>query len=180
MNSVAARDGEWWRLFTATTLHADLAHLAANLTLGFLLLGLAMARWRAGPSLLSVLLAGAAGNLASLLASPAPHSSLGASGMVMGALGLLAAGALLPHPAGFDWRAVGRSLGGGALLFILLGLNPASDVVAHLGGFLAGLALGTILARVPERARGRPWFGRLTGACAGGTLLVTWALALTR
>src|ERR1043166_5703107 len=42
MDGAALAHGEWWRLFTAALLHADLAHLAMNAVFGFVLLGLAM------------------------------------------------------------------------------------------------------------------------------------------
>ncbi|HSH95622.1 MAG TPA: hypothetical protein VK968_15870, partial [Roseimicrobium sp.] len=37
MNGAAFRHGEWWRAVTATTLHADLAHLVSNVTTGAIL-----------------------------------------------------------------------------------------------------------------------------------------------
>ena len=37
MDNAAVAAGEWWRPFTATLLHADIAHLAANATTGFTL-----------------------------------------------------------------------------------------------------------------------------------------------
>jgi len=37
------QNGAWWRVFTATMLHFDLAHLMANLAIGFPVFGLAMA-----------------------------------------------------------------------------------------------------------------------------------------
>src|SRR5271157_301035 len=92
--------GHWWRLFTAVWLHADLAHLATNLTFGFILLGLAMGRYGTGTGLLAAYLGGAAGNVASWLLAWEPHRGLGASGMVMAALGLLAAQAFSS-----PWRA---------------------------------------------------------------------------
>src|SRR6266550_7267969 len=89
MQGDAVLNGAWWRLFTAILLHADLAHLMANSTFGLVVLGLAMARYGAGCALLAAYLAGAGGNLArALLHLEIP--SLGASGMVMGGLGLLA------------------------------------------------------------------------------------------
>ena len=91
MDSTAASHGEWWRVFTAMWLHADLAHLAGNAVIGFVLLGLTMASYGTGAGLLVAYLAGAGGNLMVWLVSPSAHLSLGASGMVMGALGLLAA-----------------------------------------------------------------------------------------
>ena len=153
VDSAAVRSGEWWRLFTAVLLHADLAHLLMNLVSGFLLLGLAMAVFGGGSTLLAGYLAGALGNVCSLLVAREQYLGLGASGMVMGALGLLSANALS------DWRAFGtrakrawRPLFAGTLLFVLLAFDPASDVVAHSGGFVAGLGLGTVLALAPSRS----------------------------
>src|SRR5215831_15871280 len=48
MDSTAVAHGQWWRLFTAMWLHADLAHLATNLSIGVLLLGLALGRFGTG------------------------------------------------------------------------------------------------------------------------------------
>lgn len=83
--------GDWWRVFTAITLHADAAHLVANATIGFLFLGLAMGAYGPGLALLLSLVGGAAGNVISLLVHGSPFRSISASGLVMAALGLLAA-----------------------------------------------------------------------------------------
>jgi membrane associated rhomboid family serine protease len=146
------RAGQWWRLFTAVLLHSDLAHLLANVTTGVLLFGLALARFGAGCGLLSAYIAGALGNLAGLLLYGRPYTGLGASGMVMGALGLLTL-----HSAA-RWQSnpeTARDLmrGGlaGVLLFLILGVNPTSDVVAHVGGFLGGGFLGVLLSFLPVR-----------------------------
>jgi membrane associated rhomboid family serine protease len=89
MDSAAIARGQWWRLFTAIWLHADAAHVAANATIGFILLGLAMGLYGTGLGLLAAYVAGASGNALADVISAHPHHSLGASGMVMGALGLL-------------------------------------------------------------------------------------------
>ena len=146
MDSVAVRNGQWWRLFTAIWLHADLAHLAGNATFGIVLLGLAMARYGSGVGLLASYLAGVAGNLTALILSVHPHHSLGASGMVMGALGLLAVHSFdlwrrIPQAA----KHVATRLVGGLMLFILLGVAPGTDILAHLGGFITGICLGTLV-----------------------------------
>ena len=54
-------------------------------------LGFAMGRYGTGTGVLAAFLAGAGGNVAAWLASLEQHRNLGASGMVMGSLGLLAA-----------------------------------------------------------------------------------------
>ena len=151
MDSLAVFRGEWWRLFTAVTLHADLAHLMGNLTFGVLFLGLAMARYGPGNALLAGLLSGAAGNLAGLFFYSHPYFGVGASGMMMGAVGLLGVHAVSV------WRVYPKAakymLSGiitAALVFILFGTNPSSDVIAHFGGFVAGTLLGIPLALEPE------------------------------
>ncbi|MCX8156029.1 MAG: rhomboid family intramembrane serine protease [Verrucomicrobiae bacterium] len=179
VDGAAVARGELWRLFTATTLHGDEAHLLANLASGVLLLGLAMGAFGPGAALLAGLLAGAAGNAATLLVHGPAHLSLGASGVVMGALGLLAAQSVLEARAQPRRQWLTRGLAGALLLTVLLGLNPASDVTAHLGGLGAGLLLGLGLSKARQHipatlAQWDPW---LAYAC-GALLAAAWAAAL--
>ena len=112
------------------------AHLAGNLSIGIVLFGLAMGRYGTGVGLLAAFLTGAAGNVASLLVHGHGFYGLGASGMIMGALGLLSAPTLrrrgehrrLP----FKHHVLG--LVAGVMLFILYGLAPGADIAAHFGG----------------------------------------------
>jgi rhomboid protease GluP len=158
------RQGQWWRAFTAVWLHADIAHLTSNLAAGILFLGLAMARFGAGIALLGSLLAGVLANFFGLLlrtdalahylgvfAKEDNYNGLGASGWVMGALGMLVAQAVPRWNTGRRGnKVVLSSLGTGALLFILLGTDQSSDILAHFGGFVCGLLLGTIAAFLPK------------------------------
>lgn len=146
-DSMATFQGEWWRFFTATLLHADLSHLTSNVTTGFVLLGLVMAHYGAACGTLAAYSAGAAGNLAGLLIYQAPYHGLGASGMVMGALGLISALSLRRRSA--NLRGLLKGVLAGLLLLVILGTNPASDIVAHAGGFVMGLLLGTVLVFLP-------------------------------
>jgi membrane associated rhomboid family serine protease len=149
-DSHAAAQGQWWRAFTAILLHADLAHLLANCTIGFLLLGLAMARYGAALALLAAYLAGALGNVAGLLAYSKPYWGMGASGMVMGALGLIAVPpwrSWSRHPHAI--KQVVQAAFASILLFVLLGVDRTSDVMAHLGGFVSGAVFGLLLNLVP-------------------------------
>jgi rhomboid protease GluP len=179
MHNASVSAGEWWRLFTATTMHGDLGHLMGNLCFGALLLGLAMARWGAGAALLAVWLAGALGNVAALFFYGMEHRGLGASGMVMGALGLLAA-APWQRQAGepIPWRDILRGVVGGVMLFVLLGLNPASDTVAHLGGFAGGLGVGLFFAQVPQRVLLQGRVSLACGVVTAGWLVLVWWLAV--
>ncbi len=179
MDSAAVLAGQWWRLFTAVTLHANAGHLAANATVGFVLLGLAMAHFGGGCGLLAAYLAGAFGNVAGLLFYPKPHLGLGASGMVMGALGLTTVQSLAlwrqnPRAA----KIVVSGILAGLMLFILLGLNPDSDVVAHAGGFVAGGILGGVMVWLPQRFLRSPWVNAAALLVFCLLILGTWHLAL--
>ena len=178
MDGTAIARGEWWRLFTATLLHADLGHLATNGVFGLVLLGLAMGRYGTGVGLLAAFIAGAAGNITSWLVHGNTFHGLGASGVVMGALGLLAASTAgnfrrPPHALKF---AIGGAAGG-LLLFVLLGATPGTDVVAHLGGFMAGLVLGALLTLAGELPSGSV-INLAAGLIFAVLVIWTWALAL--
>jgi len=171
--------GEWWRLFTAVWLHADLGHLATNGAFGCLLLGLAMRRYGTGVGLLAAYVAGVAGNLTSWLIHGEGHGSLGASGMVMGALGLVAVQSfdLLRRSSRHALRFAVVGVAAGIMLFVLLGLSPGTDVSAHFGGFVAGLILGSLLVMGVELAR-NPLLNLAAGLLFVGLVIWTWFLAL--
>jgi membrane associated rhomboid family serine protease len=177
VDRTAVLHGEWWRLFTAVTLHADVAHLIANVTTGIVFLGLAMGCFGAGAALLLSFVGGVLGNVATLALHDGPFRSLGASGMVMAALGLLTAHSLMfsRHERRALW--IGRGVIASCLLVVLLGLSPKSDVVAHLGGFVAGAALGIIALRY-RSGFGRRWFNVAAVMICAMLVVLTWALAL--
>ena len=179
MDSAAVSRGEWWRLFTAIFLHADIGHLAMNATIGLFLLGLTMGSLGTGWGLLAAYLAGAGGNLVVWILDSAGHRSLGASGMVMGCLGLLAMQT-------FSLRRTNRNtlknalsgIAGGAMLLVLFGFDPSSDVLAHVGGFGSGLILGALFPSTNRLTRSKFW-----NFCAGLTfcllVIYPWWLAFS-
>jgi membrane associated rhomboid family serine protease len=178
MHGVAVSTGDWWRLLTATQLHADWGHLASNLSIGVVLLGLVMGRWGTAVGMLAALLAGAGGNVADWLLRPECRS-LGASSVVMGTIGLLA---LTPrHPGSGSkkyWRGILGGIAAATMLFTLNGLNPHSDVIAHAGGFITGLALAVMLRALPPFVRGKKG-SRAAALLLAVLLAVSWLTALT-
>jgi rhomboid protease GluP len=179
MDSEKVRHGQWWRMFTAITLHENLAHLGANATTGFFLMGLAMARYGAGVGLLAAFLAGVIGNVDGLVLYSRPHQSLGASGMVMGALGLVTVQSFVfrrKYRPGD--RFVFRAIAAGVLILVLMGFSPDSDMVAHVGGFIAGAIFGCGLG-LASTARWQSAAANVVAGLALAALLVaTWSLAL--
>jgi rhomboid protease GluP len=179
MSSVAVARGEWFRIFTAVLLHSDLAHLFANVTCGGIFLGLAMARFGWGVTLLATFIAGALGNVMGYTLYDAPYRGVGASGMMMGALGLLCV-----HSLGL-WRKnpkaaryVFSGVIAGVLLFVLFGFSPGTDILAHLGGFLAGLVFGGIMSLTDERRLQNRALNLSALALVIVIIAVTWGLAL--
>ncbi|HKQ40627.1 MAG TPA: rhomboid family intramembrane serine protease [Verrucomicrobiae bacterium] len=176
VDSAQIEGGQWWRFFTATMLHGDMPHLASNCTIGVIFLGLAMAQYGAGVALLASFLSGAAANLVSFVIYRHPYRGLGASGVVMAALGMLAVHSIwlwrTQRPVG---PVVLRSVLGGLLLLVLVGFDPASDVVAHVSGFVVGGIFGAVARdRWAENDAANTIAGLVCGALAG----LCWWLAL--
>lgn len=178
MDSAAVVHGEWWRLFTAVWLHADIGHLATNAAFGFVLLGLAMGRFGIGPALAAAYLAGVGGNLFAWAGSVQAHRSLVASGAVMGCLGMLAVQSLvLFRRSAHGRRLLMAGIASGVLLFVLLGLNPEADVLAHLGGFVSGLFVGAVLVALGDSVP-KPSANFIGGIAFVLLVIVPWYFAL--
>jgi rhomboid protease GluP len=181
MDAAALRAGEWWRAFTAVSLHGDWAHLASNATTGFVLFGLVMARFGAGAGLLAAWLAGVAAYLPGMVIYGGDYRALGASGMVMAALGMLAADAASHSAGGFkSVKTAFAAIGGGLMLFVLLGSNPGSDLVAHAAGFVFGGLAGWLLARVPVEKLMSTRARVLSLTCFVVPVAGTWWVAMQR
>ena len=132
--------GEWWRIVTALSLHADLEHALGNALIGALLLAALARRIGTAAAAWLALLAGAAGNALTALVARSNYVSVGASTAVFAVLAALAVVEALSRR-----RAAAVALGAGAALLGFLGTGQRSDLLAHLFGFVAG-ALGALLA----------------------------------
>lgn len=179
MDTTLVASGQWWRLFTAIWLHADYAHLAGNAAIGFMLLGLSMGLHGTGLGLLAAYLAGVGGNLTDWMVYGDGHHSLGASGMVMGALGLLAVQSfILRRELNYAKKYIFGGIASGVMLFTLLALSPESDVVAHLGGFISGIFFGVVLSFFSKSAHNI--YANAVAAVIFAIFIVTpWYLAFT-
>jgi membrane associated rhomboid family serine protease len=150
--------GEWWRVFTALGLHANLGHIASNLAAGSLF-GFFLAEiLGSGLAWLMIVLAGGGGNALNDLFAPASHTSIGASTAVFGAVGLLAVLASRHWPVRRRGLRRWAPLAAGIMLLAFLGTEGEQvDVGAHLGGFVAGVLLGILLLAInwtaPTRTR---------------------------
>jgi rhomboid protease GluP len=171
-------DGEPWRVVTALTLHADLAHVLGN-ALACLVLVTAVGRLLGpGLGLWLVLLAGAGGNALAAIAHGPLHVSVGASTSTFGALGILAAlqitGWRRPAASRRAWVVGTTSL----ILLVLLGAADRADVLAHAFGLAVGGALGLVAALALPHPPGRPWQGALLLAAAA-SVIACWTAAVS-
>ena len=183
LDAARVQAGEWWRAWTALTLHLDAPHLAANLGAGTWFGYLAARQMGSGTSWLITVTGAALANLLEGLLAPPEHRAVGASTAVFSALGAMSAYSWREHFAlPQRWaRRWGPLIAG----VVLLGWTGAGgegtdvDVVAHLAGFAVGALLGAtaalprsrrVLQRLPQ------W---LTGAAALASLAIAWSCALS-
>jgi membrane associated rhomboid family serine protease len=182
--------GQWWRAWTALTLHLDGAHLVANLAAGVWFCYLAASQIGAGSAWLLIVTGAAGANLLEGLLGPPSHLSVGASTAVFTALGLLAAHSWqLRSSYTQRWAVRWAPLVGGVVLLGWFGSGGGGeetaatavtqiDIVAHAAGFVVGCVLGALAARPALQAaldRVPQW---LSGLVALGSIVIAWVFAL--
>jgi len=174
------QSGQWWRAWTALTLHLDPGHLAANLGAGIWFGYLAAGELGSGSSWFLIVNGAALANWVEGELGPATHRSVGASTAVFTALGMLAAHAwrtrfYLPQRRALRWAPL---VAGIVLLGWLGSAGEQTDLIAHALGFVVGVLIGA-LAALPaiERALRRvpQW---LAGLGALASIALAWSCAL--
>ena len=136
-------EGEWWRLVTALTLHADLVHVAGNVFFGGLLAFFLCRHLGSGIAWLLVLLAGIFGNGINVMLHQGIYRSVGFSTAVFGMVGILS-GMRLRRVGG--WQEIVLALGSGIGLLAMMGTaGENTDLGAHLWGLVIGIFLGILV-----------------------------------
>jgi len=177
----AILDGEVWRLVTALGLHGDGRHLLGNLAFGTVAWAMLAGVLGTGAAWLATLAAGALGNLVSALLHGPAHVAVGASTAVFGALGLLAGLAGRRRMAAREPTRVRRwaPLAAGVMLLTFLGVTgERTDILAHIGGFAVGAALGLAGGRIPGETLARRGIQPAAGGAAALVFAACWAVAL--
>lgn len=180
LDAARVQAGQWWRAWTALTLHLSGPHLAANLCAGIWFGYLAGRQLGAGVAWLLIVAGGGIANLLEGLFGPPWHRSVGASTAVFAALGLMSA---------YTWRERLRlpqrwvqrwgPLVAGVILLGWLGTaGKETDIMAHVLGFGIGVLLGATAA-LPAVSRRlhdlRQW---PAGLAAIAIMAIAWGLAL--
>lgn len=172
--------GEWWRAWTALTLHLDGPHLAANLGAGIWFGYLAARQLGVGTAWLLTVTGAALANLTEGLVGPPAHVAVGASTAVFTALGLMSAYSwrqrfYLPQHWGRRWAPL---VAGVVLLGWTGSAGEGTDLVAHLAGFLVGVLLGVGAAAQGARRFIESTPQWLSGGAALGSIAIAWTFAL--
>ena len=140
-------EGQYWRLFTAMFLHIGIPHLVMN-GLSLFIFGRVVEQvFGHARFLVTYVLAGLAGSIASYASSPGVPAA-GASGAIFGILGALVAYFVVQQEVfGKLGQRQLTSLLFLAAINLVYGLTNAEvDNWAHIGGFVAGIILGLVLA----------------------------------
>jgi membrane associated rhomboid family serine protease len=174
------RGGQWWRVWTALTLHVDGPHFGANLAAGVWFGYLAARQIGSGSAWLLIVVGAGFANWLEAVLGPSAHRAVGASTAIFAALGLLAAHSWraqlgIPQRWALRW---GPLIAGIVLLSWTGTGGEGTDILAHLAGFSVGALFGTmaalesvsrVLNHVPQ------W---LAGLGALATIFIAWAFAL--
>ncbi|MDY7001430.1 MAG: rhomboid family intramembrane serine protease, partial [Thermodesulfobacteriota bacterium] len=161
-------------------LHADAAHFLSNAGIGGILMAFLCQELRSGPGWVLFLLSGALGNLINAAVKGAPHTSIGASTGVFGAVGVLSALRAVRDRRLTLRRTFAPIAAGFALLAFLGTGGERTDLGAHVFGFLAGLILGAS-AGLWVNARGIPsqTANRVLGLMALALPVLAWVAAFS-
>jgi rhomboid protease GluP len=130
----------YWQLLTSMFIHASIIHLVGNM-LFLLIFGLRAEEMFSLPEYLGIyLLGGLAGNLLYLATGVDAAPAVGASGAIFS----IFAAAMI-----YDRRSIRQSIVGAIIFigfFFFINIGENTNLLAHLGGILVGLALGYIIA----------------------------------
>jgi len=179
-SNIDIRSGEIWRIFTALTLHTGLEHFLSNAFMGSVIFYSLFSMTGSGTGLFLAILAGAAGNLATAFIIPLEYHSIGSSGSIFGAFGVLAAYRIIRITAKAkktDWRPAAA-----ALTFLgLFGTAGGSDFFGHFFSLLAGFLIGSAAAVLSSVEKLPPPAVRFTFAILSVAMLtISWLRAMDR
>ena len=180
LDAARVQSGQWWRAWTALTLHLSGPHLAANLGGGIWFGYLAGRQLGVGVAWFLIVLGAGLANLLEGSLGPPWHQSVGASTAVFTALGLMSA---------YTWRerfGLSQSwvqrwgpLVAGVILLGWLGTaGKETDVMAHILGFGIGVLLGATAALPAVSRRLHQVHQWPAGLAAIAIMAAAWSLAL--
>lgn len=167
------RGGQWWRLVTFNFLHIGLVHLMFNSSALFSIGPQVEEAFGSQKFVFIYIGTGVASGIASYLFLPA--GTAGASGAIFGLIGVMAVYGY--RLGGSFGRALTRQMLIWAGIGVLFGFFIGANNVAHIGGFVAGGALGFVLAPdAPGTVRASALWNATAIACVG-VVAISFAMA---
>ena len=143
--------GQWYRLVTALTLHADVVHLFGNIIIGGVLVHFLCRLLGNGLGWFLILASGTLGNFMNILLHGSSHNSVGFSTAIFGTIGILSGyQAASKRSAALKEILLPLAAGAGLLAFLGAG-GERTDLGAHFFGLLAGVVLGALLVFLPSQ-----------------------------
>ena len=140
--------GEIYRLFSSMFLHSDMMHIMMNM-LSLFMVGTMVERLFSARAYLAIyFMSGLVGAFASIYIHPVGWA-VGASGAIFGIFGALAGFAFVYRQRmQAEFMSFMRSFGLVLVINFVLGIAmPSIDMSAHIGGLLAGLVGGFLIAK---------------------------------
>lgn len=138
-------NGEYFRLITALTLHADLVHLLGNCFLGGFLMHFYFLLLGNGIGLFTLTVTAVLANFINVIAHGPGYISVGFSTAVFSVIGILSALNYRHYKFTKPGRLLLPLMAGAAMLAMLGSGGERTDLGAHFFGLLAGLGAGTVL-----------------------------------
>lgn len=170
--------GQWWRLITGLSLHADGMHILGNCLIGGFMVHLLCTTIGYGSGWLLLLITGAIANFINIAVRSGPHYSVGFSTAVFAAIGIFSG--LQIKSGRHSPLKILIPLGAGAGLLAFLGSEgKQTDLGAHLFGFFCGITTGLLISITgliqfaDKRDIQRLFFG-----CALALVTICWWLAV--
>jgi membrane associated rhomboid family serine protease len=171
--------GEYYRLLTALTLHADITHLLGNCLLGLFLLHYLFQLLGNGIGLSGMLAAAALANLANVAVHGPGHHFVGFSTAIFATIGILSSLNFRRHTTVGRTRLLMPLMAGLALLAVLGSEGERTDLGAHFFGLVIGLLTGYFFStRLVQEQRGCFWLQTLLTCTALMVFFLAWRLAL--
>ncbi|GAJ99546.1 LOW QUALITY PROTEIN: rhomboid family protein [Geomicrobium sp. JCM 19055] len=138
--NLAIAEGQWWRLITPIFLHADLMHMLFN-SFALFLFGPPLEKMIGRTRFISFYLGTAViANIVTFILQPLYYSHVGASGAIYGLLGMYV------YMMIFRKELIDASSRQIVTVMVVIGviltfLNPRINILAHIIGLVAGMAL---------------------------------------
>ena len=173
-------DGQYYRLITALTLHADGLHLLGNCLLGGFLLHYFFHLLGNGIGFTSLLLTSTLANACNVIAHGPGHHFVGFSTAVFSVIGMLSSLNFKRHASIGRTHLLMPLMAGTAMLAMVGSSGEHTDLGAHFFGLFIGLATGYLLSLESLlRLRSSFWLQTFLACSAMGCVISAWKIALS-